>query len=285
VQSEQCPDEADTRAQESTFTADGSKGGIYAMTRREHLTENYEDALFALLMDRAAEHTGKKLLEENERFKQDESFALPEDVDQRCQKTIRREFTKVRCRSAQHTAYHVFSKAAVVVTIILLLFATAYAAVPAVRLNTLNLIITQSETATTFSFRDRTDADSESETSFSSDSLRGYHLPDIPDGFSIVQNEDNSVTSLLRYTNDDGAGIEFYVFSMSEAMTYSIDTEDAERVEEIQIHGCDGLFIEKQGSIKIVWMDSEHSNIVTVICTQVEEATVWELANEMYYEE
>ena len=39
------------------------------MTNHERLTEQYEDALFALLMDSVAEEEGKQALELNERLK------------------------------------------------------------------------------------------------------------------------------------------------------------------------------------------------------------------------
>ena len=41
------------------------------MTKREQLIEQYEDALFALLMDSVAEEEGKKAIELNERLKAD----------------------------------------------------------------------------------------------------------------------------------------------------------------------------------------------------------------------
>ncbi len=41
------------------------------MTNHERLTEQYEDALFALLADSVAEEEGKQALELNERLKAD----------------------------------------------------------------------------------------------------------------------------------------------------------------------------------------------------------------------
>ena len=41
------------------------------MTKREQLREEYEDALFALMMDEFAVAEGEKALEENERLKKD----------------------------------------------------------------------------------------------------------------------------------------------------------------------------------------------------------------------
>ena len=53
------------------------------MNRRDELRERYEDALFAFLMEDVIETEGKKMLEENERLKQDPLAAVPEAVDYR----------------------------------------------------------------------------------------------------------------------------------------------------------------------------------------------------------
>lgn len=60
------------------------------MTRREKLQEQYEDALFALLMDDLAVEEGKKAYEENERLKADSSFEVPLESRKRCVETIAR---------------------------------------------------------------------------------------------------------------------------------------------------------------------------------------------------
>ncbi len=60
------------------------------MTRREKLQEQYEDALFALLMDDLAVEEGKKAYEENKRLKADSSFEVPSESRKRCVETIAR---------------------------------------------------------------------------------------------------------------------------------------------------------------------------------------------------
>lgn len=54
------------------------------MTNHERLTEQYEDALFALLMDSVAEEEGKKAIELNERLKADPEAEVPAEVRRRC---------------------------------------------------------------------------------------------------------------------------------------------------------------------------------------------------------
>ena len=64
------------------------------MTRREMLMEQYEDALFALIMDEVAEVEGQKALEENQRLKESGELVIPEEVSQRCQRVIARKTTE-----------------------------------------------------------------------------------------------------------------------------------------------------------------------------------------------
>ena len=68
------------------------------MTNHERLTEQYEDALFALLMDSVAEEEGKQALELNERLKADPAAEVPESARRRCEATIRREFNRKRAK-------------------------------------------------------------------------------------------------------------------------------------------------------------------------------------------
>ena len=64
------------------------------MTKREKLLEQYEDALFSLLMDEFAESEGKAALEENERLKADPNFVVPKELQQLCRRTISLYFAK-----------------------------------------------------------------------------------------------------------------------------------------------------------------------------------------------
>ena len=59
------------------------------MTSHEYLVENYEDALFALLMDSVAEAEGAEALLLNEELKKAPSAEVPKAVCDRCEKTIR----------------------------------------------------------------------------------------------------------------------------------------------------------------------------------------------------
>ena len=60
------------------------------MTQKEQLWENYEDAVFAILMDAVAEQEGEKGLQLMEELEHDPSAQVPEEVQRRAEKTIRK---------------------------------------------------------------------------------------------------------------------------------------------------------------------------------------------------
>lgn len=87
------------------------------MNRRDELRERYEDALFAFLMEDVIETEGKKMLEENERLKQDPLAAVPEAVDYRCIQTIKRGFAKERRHTVGRITYRVLNRVAMIAVI------------------------------------------------------------------------------------------------------------------------------------------------------------------------
>ena len=85
------------------------------MTRRERLQDQYEDALFALLMDDLAWQEGERLLEENERLTYDPDAEIPNEVMMRCRKTINREFAKKNASKVCHVSWNFFKRISVAV--------------------------------------------------------------------------------------------------------------------------------------------------------------------------
>ena len=109
------------------------------MTRREQLWETYEEAVFALLMDEAAEKEGRKLLEENERLKHDPAAAVPPEVDRRCRAAIRRAFARQRRGKIAVRSWRILRRLCVAAVLCAILLTTAFAAFPQFRINAWNL--------------------------------------------------------------------------------------------------------------------------------------------------
>ena len=147
---------------------DGQKGHQTSM-KDEQLQEQYEDALFALLMDELAKRQGAEYSRENEALKQDAAFAVPERTYQRCLRVIRRGFAGRRFKKAGKIALLAIRKLSVAVFTLLVLFGAAIAASPRLQSSTLRFLMYFDAKGTTIEARPEENAAYASASEFRSD--------------------------------------------------------------------------------------------------------------------
>lgn len=239
------------------------------MTRRERLQEQYEDALFALLMDDLAAEDGKAAAEENERLKNDPEYAIPTDVRQRCLKTISRCCAKKTFRQTGRILCKGFSKVAVIGMICTLLFTTAFAVSPTFRANTLNWVMEVFEDSTAFSFSDSNAKNS------SSSKTNGINANWVPEGYALVDQSEDAFLSSTCYRTETGDEILINVFK-GENGVLNIDTEDAQ-VEHLIIQGCDSLVAMKDGTVQLVWGNEKDAYKVEILMDRTDKVTIQDI--------
>ena len=227
------------------------------MTQKEQLWENYEDAVFAILMDAVAEQEGEKGLQLMEELEHDPSAQVPEEVQRRAEKTIRKAFAAQSRRSARHVGFRMFQRIAVAVMLVLLTAVCAFAAFPEVRAGILNMIAQEYEDHTDISF---------STTSSNEYPAANYDvtLGWIPEGFTMTQDETEYSSALKLYEREDGATLSV-VASSAEGRTTSVDTEDA-KVTSVTIQGYDGTLVEKDDGqwVCIIFVVPEKNMMVCI---------------------
>ena len=243
------------------------------MTRREKLLDEYEDSLFALIMDEFAEEEGKRLLEENERLKQDPNANIPIDTNKRCLRTISKTFARKRHQEVRTIFSKALKNVAVFVLAIIITYGTAYAAFSEVRVQTLNFLIAVSDVSTRLTLVSVGD----SPNSISTDKklLYGYRIPNLPDEFVLEDEEISRKSSWVQYIdeNDSNVGIVFSV-TLGNGTVLNIDSEDAASIQKVEIHGFDGLLIEKNDRIDVVWGDTDHDALISVFSNGMDRETV-----------
>ena len=239
------------------------------MTKHEKLQEQYEDALFALLMEEFAAEEGKSALEENERLKRDTAFDVPQDVRQRCLKTIAKTCTKQSLRRTGKSFCKVFTKVAVVATLCMLLFTTAIAVSPTLRANTFNLIIS--------TFEDRTELRLENSTNDSGpDHVTAGWLPD---GYQLIEAENNAFQIRNVYKDQSGNSVFVNVLRNSSTVV-GIDTEQAD-VETVNINGQLTMIIQKDNISQIVWANEILGYQVVVRSEDLPSDTLMKIAEKL----
>lgn len=240
------------------------------MNRRELLQEQYEDALFALLMDEVATTEGRKAVEENERLKNDPSAAVPEDIDKHCRHTIRQYFSKRRARTFKRFTKKAAEYALMAAGLAALLFTFAFATSERFRAYTLNLIVEVFETNTDFRFVAQQD---ESDFPFSVGWMaEGYELEDYnfdETGVWCQYQKSENEFLYINYAVTSGSGI-------------GVDTEGIE-VKYVYIHDARAMLIEKENECQLTWTTKNNTAFICLISLGMESDDLIHIANELKY--
>ena len=251
------------------------------MNTQDQLRENFEDALFAMLMGQLAEEEGKRLLEENERLKNDPDAAVPEQVNQKCLKTIRQSFAKQNRKIAAKTTRSILHKLLVAAMISVFLFVTAYASFPEFRLKALNLLIEISNVATSLVATDQ-GTDYNADASVSNRRLAGYALPALPDEFVVDYKGHDRTSERIQYTNKQGATIYFRISSAGNTGVNS-DTENAKKSERLEINKKEALYVEKDGRTSLSWYDTEQNKFIQISAVGIDRASLISYAEKIKF--
>ena len=243
------------------------------MSQRDKLVENFEDAFMALFMADVAEHEGEKFLEENERLKKDADFKVPPELDRRCLRTINKITRRKRALCTGRKVYRVFSKFSVVAVIALALFTSAYAAFPAVRVSTLNLLIEVSDIATELTFGDADGANNDAnsvETPGASVqdgamTIAGYVLPEsITSNYQLIDEGSDQYSSWATFSGDQGSTLYFDI-AVGDDSNININTEDASLLETISTSRFNCIVAQQNNGIIIAGVaDSHELNLILI---------------------
>lgn len=273
------------------------------MTDHERLMEQYEDALFALLMEGVAEAEGEKALRLNEELKNDPDAEVPEAVRKRCEKTIRVAFAKKRHRTARRTVSRWLTKAAVVAALSGLLFTAAFALSEDVRVATLNMLIEVMDDRTRITF----EGDPSEPAKTSSETVPGleYHyniaLEWIPEGFELDSGnfEENGTSDYVIYRNPQDGMINVSVTPYSTGLVANFDTEDCTK-QEVTVQGYSAsLYIANENKLEMAyyqfgltniwsdmimyWIDQDAGVIVDISATNLTQDEIIRLANGIHW--
>lgn len=245
------------------------------MTRRERLLENYEDALFSLLMDEVATSEGKKAIELNERLKNDPSAKVPEDVDRRCLQTIRRAFAVRRAREVGHFTVKALGKVAMAAGIAAMLFVGAFAASETLRVNTINYLIETFDDSVDFHF-ERNEADANA-------SLPNIEVGWLPDGYVLQEQESGNDELGIWYTyRSSSNGLIMINFYVGDGTILSVDNDDAE-ISDIEINGIKATLVLDNNQCQIIWSTSNDDKLLSIVGRNITTEDMIHVAENIQY--
>ena len=253
--------------------------------RRNQLQENYEDALFALIMDEYLREQGKQALNQNERLKKSKEIEISQIIDKRIQKQIQHNFNLHKGKQNRKSMITFVKRVGMVLCAAVILTTTVFAAFPELKVNAMNLWLEITDDYADFRFFGKYD---------SNYSTWGDTAPDdfvvtwVPEGFEPESTTIMKFSAEYKYTSSDDKCICVSKF-VGDGMTLSIDTEDAE-LKRMQIDGMDALLTkkeiqtgtgQKQNEISLTWWDEKETMIMRIVAVEISESEVIKIAEDI----
>ena len=250
------------------------------MSQREKLIEDLEEALFAVIVNDYMEAEGARLIELNNRLKEDPDADVSKELDARCLRLINKMHRKSRHKKHSRSAYKIVSKVALVACCLMVLFTTAFAVSPTLQEKTVNLIIQTFDISTDFEFHDSGSPD---QSAVGSENIGEYIISYIPEEFAQVDSGSDGAFVWNYYTNDYGDTI--YIEVVTGSGKFSADTEEAQVIESILINDFEGLFVQKDGVVTFYLADTVNLGYITVKGIGVDRAVLESIVHGISYQE
>lgn len=256
------------------------------MMSSEHnqLQEQYEDALFALIMDEYLREIGQQALEENERLKQSQEFEISEVTDKKIRKQINHFSFSYKEKRSRKSITKIAKRVGIAVCAAAILTMTAFAAFPDLKINLMNLYLEAADGHMDFHFGE----------SDISDTTEAESISDIPpeDDFVVTWLPDGFYESEKNYMED--FIVEYKYLSRSlpeeeaciavtkvfgEATTFSIDTENSE-VRNVMVGNTNAIFTRKNvfNDISLTWRIEGENALMRVVAWGISEEDLMKIA-------
>lgn len=227
------------------------------MTRQEELREQYEDALFTLLMEEVAVAEGEEFLRESEALRGDPEAAVPEEVIRRCRRTINRCFSRQRRRSLARQFRWVFQKASVVALLGVLLFSAVYAISPEFRVGVLNLVVETLDESTDVSF-------GVGSTDRETPGALQLEIGWLPDDCELFDEGETTVNAWKYYNVvGENSGILKIDIIKNDGQLTSWDADEVDSIY-IEVNGLPGIVARKNAEISLTLVDLEKAITINV---------------------
>lgn len=226
------------------------------MTKQEMLYEQYNDALFRLLMHSVAQHQGQQYQEENQALKAQEG-GPSETAKRRCLRTISRQVRRGHARAAARTASRVLSKAAVVMLLVISCLTAAFAVSPVFRSDALRWAVATFGDHAEYRFN-QTEGGVQ---------YQGIEVGWLPEGYELVENQNTKGTISRRYIRPSGSveqRVDIRVMNFDGEGVFKVDTE-ANQLYQTIVHDTLATVIQRDESMQIIWMYPE-SNCIVMLC-------------------
>lgn len=238
----------------------------------EQLRAEYEHALFKLVMHDAAGKEGARLLAQDEDAASAVKYQPSPAALQRFEQQLD---LKLQPAAKKRPQWKKANRIAVAVLIVVTLFFTAITTVQAFRLRVMSLWTEIKPQEAIFSLR-------ENDSTTNSDNLvinwtKAYAPTFIPAGYETHNIEISKLLKEITYRQGD---MQIKYMEILDSRNLTVNTENASRIETVDINGINGMLVASEGLVTIVWNIEER---MFLIQTQTDIDTALQIAQGVKY--
>ena len=241
---------------------------------QQDLREQYEDALFALMMEEYARDEGTRLRQKEQQLKDDPDFQVPEELEARGLQAIRKACRRENRKIVWKAARKVVARVAVLVLVLNIAFGVSFVSVEAVRTTVLNMVLTYCETHTSVRFTDESTYPNQDHVFTAED-----FLAVLPEGYTLAFCESDGIIETAEIS---GAG-DVHITWDADVLesTVNVDTQGADAAQELDIGSIKGILTEKNG-LSVAVVGDETTQRTYTITANVDHQMLLEWLNQLF---
>lgn len=237
------------------------------------LYEKMDDIRIKIALLSYMDMEGKLLNEENKALQNDKLYSLDEITRKRYQRNISRLYNASVIKNALHKGLKAINKTAAILLFLIVLLSVPMFSVDAIRNRVFNFIIDMHEEYTSIRL-DLNDDDTSNSIVINWDDAYAPTL--IPEGYKLVSITNNELLKALQYSDTNNSLLIFQ--QLNGGGIVNIDTENADSISKVMIHGSEGILVEKGDLITISWSYADYIFLIDFFKSNLSNEEVQKIA-------
>ena len=228
----------------------------------QKLYDNYEDALFRLLMHNAAGKEGQLTNEKiNHPDNHEAKYMKTNVTEKQTLEFINATLKKNQSKKLENHAHIKLKRAVAIIAAVAIVFSIGMLTVSAFRIQVFNVVLGIKDKYTSFQLKEN--GEDQNSSQMIVDWKNAYVPTYIPDGYEVSDLFKTDDLKSLTYKNkqDNSLDIVYSEFATSSVM--QLDTENAALVQTLTINGNTGTLIIKDNMASVAWiMDNKMFSVI-----------------------
>lgn len=248
------------------------------MKEHRQLLDSYQEASWALAMERVAVHQGQQAKDEEEALWSDPQAAVPQEVIDHCKATIRRKFSVPPIRRFKS----VLTKVLVAAVVCALMTSVACAFSPEFKAFLLRAFYSIAENFTSITFQNPQVENVADDQGRITPQFHGLWFEWLPEGYAYVDGSETPTSQMVEFENEQSDLIRFRVANVDSVTAYNYD-HNGGSVASVNVGEYPGQIVQNESGTTLVWVDSRQMKSLSIHATNLSQDKLLQMAESLRY--